>query len=93
MTPAEHKIPAIIRNEFFYAAARLCMIGVAVVGMPVATFFLSRVVTTADEIRAQVQQQNIALILLTSEVKFRFANVDDHEQRLRRLELADKLKN
>lgn len=88
MTPAEHKIPGIIRNEFFYAFARLCMVAVMVIGVPVASFFLNRVITTIDEIRAQVQQQNIAIILLTSEVKFRFANVEDHEHRLRKLELG-----
>lgn len=88
MTPAENKIPTIIRNEFFYAFARLCMIAATVIGLPIAGFLLTRVVNTADEIRTQVQAQNVALILLTAEVKFRFANVEDHEHRLRKLELG-----
>lgn len=88
MTNAEEKIPAFIRNEFFYAFARLCMIVVTVVGLPAAGYVGNRIITQNDAIREQVQQQNIALILLTSEVKFRFANVEDHEHRLRKLELG-----
>lgn len=88
MSPAENKVPSIIRNEVFYAFARLCMVIATLVGLPVAGFMLTRVVVTADEIRDQLQRQNLALMLLTNEVKFRFANVEDHEQRLRKLELG-----
>lgn len=84
----ESKVPAIIRNEVFYAFARLCMVAVATIGVPVAGFFLARVVATGDEIRAQLQAQNVSLLLLSNEVKFRFTSVDDHEHRLRRLELG-----
>lgn len=86
--PNEHKIPAIIRNEFFYAFARLCMITITLVGVPIAAYVGNRIITQNDAIRDQVQAQNVALILLTSEVKFRFANVEDHEHRLRKLELG-----
>lgn len=88
MSPAEQKVPTFIRNEFFYAFARLCMVGGTLIGLPVTGFLLSRVVSTADDIRTQVQQQNVALTVLSSEVKFRFATMDDHEHRLRRLELG-----
>lgn len=88
MTSAEHKVPAIIRNEVFYAFARLCIVFLTVIGVPVGGFMLTRVVTAADDIRAQLQTQNTALILLTAEVKFRFANLEDHEHRLRKLELG-----
>lgn len=82
MSPAEHKIPGIIRNEFFYAFARLCMIA----SVPLLGFVLSK----ADDIASTVAKQNVALQLLTQEVHFRFANVDDHEQRLRRLEIGSR---
>jgi cell division protein FtsX len=88
VTNLEQKVPAIIRNEFFYAFARLCMVGATLVGLPVAAWMLNRVVTTADDIRAQVQAQNVALTVLANEVRFRFATVEDHEHRIRRLELG-----
>jgi len=94
MTPAEEKIPGIIRNEFFYAFARVCMVVSTLIGLPVATWMLQRVVSTADDIRAQLQTQSTALMLLNNEVKFHFANVDDHDHdheiRLRRLELGSR---
>lgn len=83
MTASEDKIPRIVRNEFFYAIARLCMIAT----IPLLGFVLQK----ANDIADTVAKQNVALQLITQEVHFRFANVDDHEQRLRRLELADKL--
>lgn len=84
----ESKVPAIIRNEFFYAFARLCMIVVATIGVPIAGFILARVVATGDEIHAQLQAQNVSLLLLSSEVKFRFTAIDDHEHRIRRIEMG-----
>lgn len=82
MTPAEHKIPALIRNEFFYAFARLCMIA----AMPLLGFVLSK----ANDIAETVAKQNVALQLMTQEVHIRFTHLDDHEQRLRRLELGSR---
>lgn len=80
MTPAEHKIPAIIRNEFFYAFARLCMVA----AIPLMGFLLSK----ANDIAETVSKQNVALQLLSQEVHYRFTNLDDHEQRIRRIELG-----
>lgn len=88
MTSAENKVPSIIRNEVFYAFARVCMVAASLIGMPVAGFLLSRVVSTADDIREQVQKQNTALLLLSAEVKYRFGSVEDHESRIRKLELG-----
>lgn len=86
MTSAENRVPVIIRNEIFYAFARVCMVLASLIGMPTAGFMLSRVIATADDIRDQVQKQNTALLLLSAEVKYHYGSVDDHEQRLRKLE-------
>lgn len=80
---SEDKIPRVVKNEFFYLFARLCMI----VSIPLLGFVLQK----ANDIADTVAKQNVALQLMTQEVHYRFAHVDDHEQRLRRLELADKL--
>lgn len=81
MTPeAEQKVPRIIRNEFFYAFARLCMVAT----VPLLGFVLSK----ANDIADTVAKQNVALQLISQEVHYRFVQVDDHEQRLRRLELG-----
>ena len=90
MTPNEQKIPAAVRNEFFYLFARLCMVFATVVGLPVATWMLNRVIATGDDIRVQLQAQNVSLQLLTSEVKYRSATTEDHERRLRRLEFGSR---
>lgn len=84
MTSLDDKVPRIIRNEAFYAFARLCM----VCSLPLIGFFGTRLVSAADEIRDQVAKQNLALQLLAVEVKYRFTSVEDHEQRLRKLELV-----
>jgi len=86
MPLSESKIPAVVKNEFFYLFARVCMIIAATVGMPIAGFMLSRVVAKADEISEQVAKQNMSLQLISSEMKFRFDSVNDHEQRIRSLE-------
>lgn len=77
---AEQKIPRIVKNEFFYLFARLCMIAT----VPLLGFVLSK----ANDIAETVAKQNVALQLMTQEVHFRFTHLDDHEQRLRRLELG-----
>lgn len=82
MNSAEDKIPRVVRNEFFYLFARLCMIA----AIPLLGFVLSR----ANDIADTVAKQNVALQLITQEVRFRFTNLDDHEQRLRRLELGSR---
>lgn len=82
----ESKVPTIVRNEMFYAFARVCMVLTTVVGVPALGFTLNRVVDAADKISDQLQKQNVAIILLSSEVKFRFSSLDDHESRLRKLE-------
>lgn len=90
MTPAEDKIPRVVRNEWFYLFARGCMIFVTLVAIPIGGTMLSRAVATADEIRSQLTEQNITLRLLSSEVKIRFdvdgKSITDHEIRLRTLE-------
>lgn len=84
MTSAESKVPGFIRNEVFYACARICMIA----SLPTMAFLGSRMITAADEVRDQVAKQNVALLLLASKVEYRFSSVDDHEQRLRKLEFG-----
>lgn len=78
MGTSEDKIPRIVRNEFFYAFARLCMIA----AVPLLGFLLAK----ANDIADTVAKQNVAMQLLTQEVRFRFAHLEDHEQRLRNLE-------
>lgn len=85
-TQAEEKIPVVIRNEFFYAFARVCMIVATLLGLPFATFLMNRVIAKADEISDQVAKQNVTLQIMSSEVKYRFDSVTDHENRLRALE-------
>ena len=80
----EDKVPRIIRNEAFYAFARVCM----VLSLPAGAFIGHRVISTADEIRDQVAKQNLALELLRQEVRYRVGNLEDHEQRLRKLEFG-----
>lgn len=80
----ESKVPTIIRNEAFYAFARLCMVA----ALPLISFFGVRLVSAADEMRDQVAKQNIAIILLTSKVEYRFTSIEDHESRLRKLEIG-----
>lgn len=79
---AEEKIPRVVRNEFFYLFARLCMIA----AIPLMGFLLSK----ANDIADTVSKQNVALLLITQKVEFRLTNLDDHEQRLRRLELGSR---
>jgi hypothetical protein len=86
----EAKIPHAVRNEWFYLFARGCGIFLTFVGLPLMGAMLSRAVASADEIRAQLTEQNLSLRLLSSEVKIRFdndgKNITDHEIRMRALE-------
>lgn len=90
MPNSDDKVPAIVRNEWFYLIARFCMIAVATVGIPTVGFMLSRAIATADEIRAAVTEQNISIRLLSAEMRLRLENdgknITDHELRLRQLE-------
>lgn len=81
-SPLEQKIPVAIRNEFFYAFARLCMIA----ALPLIGFLGTRLIAKADEISDQVARQGVTIQLLSNDVKFRFDNITDHEQRIRALE-------
>lgn len=84
MTSLDDKVPRIVRNEAFYAFARVCMI----LSLPLGGYIGNRVISAADEIRDQVAKQNVALQLLSVEVKYRIGSVEDHEQRLRKLEFV-----
>lgn len=90
MPNADDKVPAIVRNEWFYLIARFCMIAVATVGVPVIGAMLSRAISTADKIDATVQEQTITIRLLATEMKIKLENygkdITDHELRLRMLE-------
>lgn len=87
---SEDKIPTLVKNEWFYLLARVCMVTATTVGLPIAAFALNRVVVKADEITAAQLQQNIELKLISAEIKMRFDNdgkfITDHELRLRSLE-------
>lgn len=84
MTSLDDKVPGFIRNEAFYAFARVCMI----VSLPLGGYFGNRIISGNDEIRAQLARQDLALQLLTNDVKYRTGHLDDVEQRVRKLELA-----
>lgn len=84
MASIDDKVPRIVRNEAFYAFARVCM----VTSLPLMAFIGHRIISAADEIRDQVAKQNLALQLLAVEVKYRVGSVEDHEQRLRKLEFV-----
>lgn len=80
--PNLDNVPRVVKNETFYLFARVCMI----VCLPVLGFMIQRVITQADAITLQVQQQNTTLQLLTASMQERFSSLSDHESRLRRLE-------
>lgn len=90
MPNADDKVPAIVRNEWFYFIARFCMILGTTVGIPVLGVLGSRVITSADAISIAVNEQSIQLRLLTAEMRLRLENNEknntDHELRLRQLE-------
>jgi hypothetical protein len=83
-------VPRIIHNEWFFAVARLCMIGASVIGLPIAAAMLSRVVSQADAMAHQVQEQGVSIRLLNATVgeklNSNFSTLTDHELRLRALE-------
>jgi hypothetical protein len=88
--PDEGLIPKIVKNEWFYLIARLCMVALMSVGLPIATWMINRVITKADEISSAVTAQNVELKILSQSVEFRLrADADmirDHEARLRFVE-------
>lgn len=83
-------VPRILHNERFYAIARISMIVASVVGLPIAGGLLTRIVSQADAITSQVQEQNVALKILSVTVSEKlnsnFTTLTDHELRLRALE-------
>lgn len=82
----EDKLPAAVRNEVFYFVARFCMVLCTCVLLPIGGWLLTRVITKADEISDQLARQNVALQLLSNDVKYRFTSIEDHEHRIRFLE-------
>lgn len=84
--PLEDKVPSVVRNELFYAFARLCMVVATLVLLPATGYMLTRVIAKADEISDQVAKQGVTIQLLSNDVKYRFDSVHDHEQRIRALE-------
>jgi hypothetical protein len=86
-------VPRIIHNEWFYAFARLCMVAATLIGLPTAAAMLSRVVSQADAMAHQVQEQGVSIRLLNATVSEKlnsnFATVTDHELRLRALEKSN----
>lgn len=84
--PLDDKLPSAVRNEFFYFIARACGILATCIFLPAAGYMLTRVIAKADEISDQVTKQSVTIQLLSSEVKYRFDNLSDHEHRIRALE-------
>lgn len=82
--------PRIVRNEWFYFVARACMIGASLIGLPLASWTLNRIVAQADTITSQVATQNLTLQLLKDRVDLKISGIEqilnDHELRLRRAE-------
>lgn len=87
-----HDPPRIIRNEWFYFIARASMLAASAIGLPVAGYMLLRVINTGDAIAASVNSQAGKIDLLTQQMnmQFRFdaSKLDDHESRLRAVELG-----
>lgn len=86
----EDYVPKIARNELFYFVARASTLIATGIGLPVAGFMLSRVISQADALTATVTQQNVEIRVLTATVNSRLDNdtksLSDHELRLRQLE-------
>lgn len=83
-------VPRIVRNETFYAFARISMIVLSVVGAPVGGYLLSRVISQSDAMTLKIEEQNVAVKVLSATVSDRLSNnlatLSDHELRLRSLE-------
>lgn len=79
-------VPKIVRNEAFYAFARLCMI----LAIPIGGFFMNRLIAKADQISEQVAAQQVDLKILAHRVEFQLKvdgeKIGDHEGRLRQIE-------
>lgn len=86
----EDYVPKIARNELFYFVARASTLIATLIGLPVAGWMLSRVITQADALAATVTQQNVEIRVLTATVNSRLdsdtKSITDHELRLRQLE-------
>lgn len=82
----ESYVPKIVRNEFFYFIARLCMI----LSLPIGGYVATRAIAQADEIKSQLQVQSIQLQILSATVKQQLDSdtktLSDHELRIRGLE-------
>lgn len=81
-------VPRAVRNETFYLIARLCMILGSTIGIPMAGYMLSSVISKANEIAATQQEQTITLRVLSATMAQRLDMIDktmnDHELRLRK---------
>lgn len=88
----EDYVPKIARNELFYFVARASTLIATGIGLPVAAFLLSRVISQADALQSSVTQQNVEIRVLSATVRDRLDNdlksIGDHELRLRSLERA-----
>jgi hypothetical protein len=87
---AEDYVPKIARNEMFYFIARASTLAATLIGLPLAGFMLSRVVSQADALQLSVTQQNVEIRVLSATLKSQLDNdvkqLTDHELRLRALE-------
>lgn len=83
-------VPKVVRNEMFYAFARVCMIVATMVGLPLAGWMMNRIMLQVDDTSKAVVQQNVAVQVLTATVNDKlnsnFTTLTDHELRLRALE-------
>lgn len=86
----EDAIPRVVKNEWFYLVARVCMIVASTIGLPICGWMISRAVAKADEISMQIATQSIDIRLLQATVQFQFKvdgeKLTDHELRLRGME-------
>ncbi len=87
-------------QRWFVNVARSAMLAASLIGLPVAGFYLMRLVSKADAITATVEQSAVKLELLEQSVRLTFdqrrreidalgLRVNDHETRLRSLERVD----
>lgn len=86
----EDYVPKIARNELFYFVARASTLIASGIGLPIAGWMLTRVITQADALNASQIQQNIELKVLSSRIEDRLSSdlrqLSDHELRLRAVE-------
>lgn len=86
-----------VDSRMFITFARLIMLFAGGIGLPVAGYFMTRLITAADNITAQVGESAVEIRLLKSDVKAGFDRskedinrhgefLRDHEGRIRVLE-------